>query len=68
MVGSLIVPGSQNHHLRDTRLMKALKLLNLDLTEMKIYAKMTAYKTIILDMNSFEKWRLLGCRQGRMNN
>ena len=48
MVGSLMVPGSQNHHLKDTRLTKALKLLNLDLTEMKIYAEMTAYKTIIL--------------------
>ena len=36
MVGSLMVPGTQNHHLRDTRLMKASKLLNLSLKGMKI--------------------------------
>ena len=36
MVGSVMVPGSQDHHLTDNRLVKVSTLLNLNLTEMKI--------------------------------
>ena len=67
MVGSLMVPGSQDHHLRDNRLMKVSTLLNYEPDRDENISKDDCLQSNHIDMNSFEKWRLLGCRIDQMD-
>ena len=55
MVGSLMVPGNQNHHLRDTRLMKASKSLKFEPDRDKNISKDDCLQSNHIEMNSFEK-------------